>query len=592
MTYEKACKEQSGTLHLSDLKQLDLHRCRHFVGLWTTAACVNAGCRDESMYRFGMGNGEKFSEHTVTWQTLTIGGGQYGTAALGFAIGRKDITPSFVGDGGHPYDMVVQEAANNMTVLFYSSDDRRAWLLDGSSALLHLARAHLNDDISKYKHTDVLNHLQHMENGGRVKYAADILRANATLKIYLKLESMPEDKIACNEGLARSTIGFRYASTARQKPSSGSSGQQRTAVAWTYQQLVMRLWQRLRQMNECLRKLKQQPPDLSFRFSGPRIIGWEAHDLISFKDSLPPLFARTGRDSKQWLQYSGALGSVVLMARTFGDLVVPESSKMPLCPRMRFVEKGRDLLAVPCNVLEGPARRYLRDRAPEPLTCVQIEKDIFLHAYDPTSGVCCCDDGTLCNPISKLSSRGKPRLHKNEKLTNGDFFLRYPKGAVVIGSSGASKTAQWRSKTLQRMRVSKNIVNPLQEASTISSTSPEIQRIDTGSLEGSGGNSHQKPSGGADMSPTRTRITSFLAPDTRVANAGSPTSFDNFPDDESPRIGDPVALDDRHSGRPNHGQRQAHAGTDVDHDRPRPSTDNGEDGSDDSFFSASDSCQS
>ncbi|EPE02706.1 pfs domain protein [Ophiostoma piceae UAMH 11346] len=117
------------TLSLSLLKQR-----RHIVGWSHTAVSMAGNVNAEYKIRLSVPH----NNDTIEGTTLCAGQRIYASGSI--QLGHKDIgKPLQV-----PYSKLLREIAK-MRFLFYDTKDERAWLVRGTSALLHLLRCHIKD---------------------------------------------------------------------------------------------------------------------------------------------------------------------------------------------------------------------------------------------------------------------------------------------------------------------------------------------------------------------------------------------------------------------------------------------------------------
>jgi hypothetical protein len=107
--------------------------------------------------------GPNFPSPGCALEKVSICAGKLITGGATFAEGNRD-TPIYLSRRG-PY---LQEVhfARNMNVVFHDIKDRRGWLMDGASALLHIVRTQLSSrphcssplfKIENFQHADPRN---------------------------------------------------------------------------------------------------------------------------------------------------------------------------------------------------------------------------------------------------------------------------------------------------------------------------------------------------------------------------------------------------------------------------------------------------
>lgn len=91
-------------------------------------------------------SGLDFTSANMVLDKATLGGGKFITLNFGFSKGNKD-TPVYMKRAGIlGYSQSVYYASQEIHVVLHDTEDRRAWLLDGASALLHLALTKLDNE--------------------------------------------------------------------------------------------------------------------------------------------------------------------------------------------------------------------------------------------------------------------------------------------------------------------------------------------------------------------------------------------------------------------------------------------------------------
>lgn len=441
MTYEQACADSTSLPHLNHLA---LDSRRHFVGLWTTDARVIVGSKADEIGGIRESNGKSVDQYTLTWKTLTIGGGKYANAATGWELGKKDNAVVFATSADHPYESSIQQASD-MTVLFYSSRDQRGWLIDGANALVYLARARLTSLLAERENLQILETVRSIHQIN--ESALETLLRLGEEKVFGHFESKDEATTASapsSSGPATVSVDSGFVSGTSDRALKPKLEHKEIRTAWTYQKLVLELWQNLLLMEASLRRLKQHGPQIVLRKPGLILMGWEARDVIRHRQWQEPHFVKMGQESKQWIKYVEATTSVVLLSQDFGDLIKP-SSAGPICESMRQLPVDRGLLAVPLYVLNRTAERF----EPHEIShgCVQIHDATYLHTSDPLGSSCHCTDGSHCRSISAFRKRAEYDPKRGPGPSKGNVMDKYPKAAVIIGRPEPNKQSGRVNKT-------------------------------------------------------------------------------------------------------------------------------------------------
>ena len=406
------------------------------MGLWATDASILAGNDVPGLYDIGETTSKEADHYVLTWDRLTFGGGQHANLAVSFSLGRKDCSVAFPTDVGWTYETCT-ELARKTTILFYSTIDQRGWLLDGATALVHLARASLTADWVGKRYEEVLSKLHYIRPLQGKLSAKDALLLNADIESFTTSESKKETTAATRTSvldMASAAVDLQSVSGLAEELQPRTE-YKKVEVPWTYRDLVLRLWQKL----ERLQADSQSPRSLqiNLRSPGAKLTGWETEHLITHKRRVAHRYVRMGSESKSWRRYVNKLSPVVLLAPYFGNLVRASTDDL-VCKEMQRIPSNRGLLVAPICVLSLSARRWQDEESGHPSGCVRIDESTFIWAYDPSAAKFTCCSKVTCAPISTLHS--KPGRHQ-VSFGDGDIkiFVRYPTGVIVFGAPGTHK---------------------------------------------------------------------------------------------------------------------------------------------------------
>lgn len=433
MSYHQACSAAMKTHHLTPL---DLEHRRHFVGLWTRNARVVAGSDDDSIYDLHPSRSKPLSYYTLTWSGLSIGGGKFLTVSTTFAIGKKDLSPVLASHEGRVYESHIQ-AAGNMTVLFYSSLDRRGWLVDGATALVHLARAWLTSQVAKHKSPDAIHRLHYIEDNGGRESAIDILRANKEIKIFEDTDTTETYETSISAGSVseqeESSMDSGYTSQLGRISSEPKRLYKRSTSQWTYKALIIDLWRNLESMKAKLDLLKSNGNEVRLRLpsQNPLLTGWDVVDFLLGKTPLEPRFVELKPESESWNRFAKEISSVPLMAESFHDLVLPRHGSQ-VCKAMETLPVHRDLLAAPLSALLSNAHRFLRWEGNLAHYCARLTDHTILVNNKRPGELCPCSQGCQCIAISVLK-----RNARRDAYNARSIFVTDPDAAVIIGASSS-----------------------------------------------------------------------------------------------------------------------------------------------------------
>lgn len=133
-----------------------------------------------------------------------------------------------------------------------------------------------------------------------------------------------------------------------------------------------------------------------------------------------------------WLHFAEEIGAVVLLAETFGDLVVPTSLQQGICQRSKLVPHGRDYLTIPLYALPIDDRR-LRRSTNHSNGCIQLNDKTYWHSFEPGVDTCQCAKGRHCPTVSRFQH--SPKARDSSQLPPVNIFKKFRDGAIVIGGT-------------------------------------------------------------------------------------------------------------------------------------------------------------
>jgi hypothetical protein len=462
MSYHQACAAAIDTPHLT---YSDLECRRHFVGIWAQSARILAGSNQDTIYDLRPSRSDPVSHSTISWTGFSINGGKFLTVGTTFNIGKKDFAPALKTSEPGVYENHIG-AASKITVLFYSSHDRRSWLLDGASALVHLARAWLTSRATEHGTSRAISQLKYIaDNGGRSS-ALKILRENQEVKIFEETTEVQETSSTAESMSEHDnpSTDSGYMSGAGSTSPETRRSIKRTTSQWTYKSLVIDLWHNLEAMKAKLVQLEQHGPELSVRFpsTSPILTGWDVRDFLDGTTPLEPRFVKLKSEGKHWNKFTKEIFSVPLMAKSFHDLILPGNGSQ-VCQSASTLPAGRDLLAVPLSILLLTASRFLDYQENVADEYAQITDHTCLVDTEHPVGHCRCSQDSRCKAISKLENKAKYGIR-----TKPSIFERCPDAVVIIGKPSARRF--WDCKTQESSSSTQAVLPVLNHAAASSSS--------------------------------------------------------------------------------------------------------------------------
>jgi tetratricopeptide (TPR) repeat protein len=285
MTYHRAHAVRTSVSASSvDMAEMfGTQRRRHFVGTWTPSAYVVAGSgcpgtKLRDVYKLQQSNSHEIKGIKLTPATVTFAGGKFFNAGGSFNLAMKDARLALP----KTKDFRVRlDRAEQWKVLFYGVDDRRAWLVDGFSALLHFSIAWLFAKAPERLTDDFkfgLNRCGHPDG-------KSVLLRNRSLAIYERPEGHKVETVTSREtGQHPDSPFFDSGYGSGNTASSETTREDSKSIIseFTFEELVTDIYQTMELMLAGLSEAAQAIPGISIEkpHTSPSLVGWEIADII------------------------------------------------------------------------------------------------------------------------------------------------------------------------------------------------------------------------------------------------------------------------------------------------------------------------
>ncbi|KAF4442817.1 hypothetical protein F53441_11645 [Fusarium austroafricanum] len=380
--------------HECDISLLDLTTTRHVLG-WCSEANFYAGSA-QAHYNV------KHSELPKANAECALAGiivslGKMITGGSSFELGIRD-TPVHVSRNGYIPQL---KWISSKFVLLWDEQDKRGWLINGTSALLHVVRASLAyDSTDKFKSAFLFKSadLEESQKPFTPDSAIDMLINSKNLGLNL----YPEKD------------GY----------------------------IVLK--HRIDQFYNLMEKMLDHQTGITRRsnesmMAKPRryLEGWDFKDLATSRDPLHPRVATLESAGKGWVELTRALHAVTLVGSGFGEIFKPVSPN--LCQSWATLPKQRYVIASCVSDLE-PIVRDHRSCTDEH---VRLSDDLIWHTpttFGKCQGICVMrDHGDLVQTIfpSALSHKLFPRKSPLSLEGNGVvIFGHNPSFPWIWGDTG------------------------------------------------------------------------------------------------------------------------------------------------------------
>jgi len=223
--------------------------------------------------------------------------------------------------------------ARGINVVLYDIQDRRGWLVDGSSALLHIARTQLSSqpfiNSTLFKISDF--HHANYADGMNASHNALIDDHNLNLVLFEETETWEE-----------------VTESGTTKTSEIKSKKKK----WCFRQLVQQTWYILEQIHDHQTKLLAATGINLRGTDRDKLEGFGFRDIVEGENPLRPRVAFLKSSGKGWVDFTRNIDAITLLGRGFGEIIKPVDNFNTLCRSWQQVPIGQDYLVAPISLLE------------------------------------------------------------------------------------------------------------------------------------------------------------------------------------------------------------------------------------------------
>ena len=332
---------------------------------------------------------------------------------MNVALAVKDIP---VHISRKPYVQKLRQLYDKFFV-FWDTEDKRGWLVNGLDALLHLVRATLKhyekDKLMKLvillKSEDISEPSKEQAGELDIAYAFNILRAEENMKL-----PVYADKDTLESGNADEYGSGFTPPLNREKR-------------------FVRLEDRVDELYEALEKIVAHQEEKAGQ-AGVKINahvrkhleGWQFQDLASDKDPMVPYVENIEAIGKGWVDFVRSIGAITLFGRGFGHLIQPLDKTG--CPRWEEVPKKKFYLAARVADLQHIIDTNSGNDTANP---IEVCDGISWFSPDSPFDACPCTRGQILrhsDPVQVLwPTQWITRLPSRKRIP------LYPGGAVIFG---------------------------------------------------------------------------------------------------------------------------------------------------------------
>ncbi|PTU23705.1 hypothetical protein P175DRAFT_0519743 [Aspergillus ochraceoroseus IBT 24754] len=430
-----------------------LEKSRHALG-W---------CSDATSYI-----GSSKAKYTIEWSGLlgpSAGGDfenvvimrgkllQRGPAAV---YGNQDKSPYF---GSDDYLDKLKWISRKFVVL-YDVRDRRSWLVDGASALLHLLRASLNHDVTDDDFRD---------------------------RLLFKWDQLQEVQGSCNSAKSAALAFLKHDINKNIRLYSKTDGQASRAISKKEQEFV-RLKDRVEDLFHLMEQVIAHQESISAeKEMGLRVKtidtleGFDFMDMATNEDLFSPHRVDIQLECRALIDFTCSIHAITLFGDGFGEIIQP-TYPQNVCQAWATVPKGLDFLAVCVSDIQ----EILKKKGSSKTRPWRIVNKLIWHTPEKTFEACQCQ-GSLASSICERVQVLLPE----SCLEDQDNAFRSPNellehGAVIFGQRSKSMLPRINfTNTVLRQSSSETTHSPSidsgigQSQSSPSSTITDHQQIST-----------------------------------------------------------------------------------------------------------------
>lgn len=340
-------------------------------------------------------------------EKVSVSGGSFITGGASFLIGTKD-KPIHL--SRNHYLSKLKWISSKFVVL-WDEEDKRGWLVNGISALLHLLRASLKyNETDRFKSALLLKSEMLKDPPATGDFAIEVLldKDNMKLPIYPDKGEFYEEETERMSG----------------------SVEQISRKKKTF----YRLEDRVEELYEILEKIIDHQVDVTGQ-NGVKLKahlrkhleGWDFKDLATDKDPVYPRVAKLHTVGKGWVDLVRSIHAVNLFGRGFGDLIRPNTTDT--CSHWINLPKGKFYLAVSTADL-----KHIIELDGDPTKHpIKLSNEIVWHNPNQPFDLCQCTKDSQNNHSDFVQVVWPANL---SRCLPGRSPIKLPdRGAVIFGHS-------------------------------------------------------------------------------------------------------------------------------------------------------------
>ena len=305
ISYSEASLQFPNRVLLQNLNHEALRTTRAFLGWWKEAE-VHLETEDADYKSIDWSKAEEAGS-SLRLTSMTVGFSRITSTQMTFALDGKEGSFHYSQDG--PFRKMINRA-ENLPIVLYDQEDRRAWLVPALLVILHIIQ--------------LQSHLRpFFVSGNNVKiYPLDPSRQRQAAK-----EAVDKNK---------SQTLFDCESNEKNE--------------YCFRDAVLDIWSKLDRLME--REVTTQPGMAVDSIWHGTLHGWEFRAVADEDTVLKYKRQVLKKTAGRWYDLQKEVDAVVLFASGLGDIIKPRSDLDRLCRNWRSLPKDKDYLAVCVSMLE------------------------------------------------------------------------------------------------------------------------------------------------------------------------------------------------------------------------------------------------
>jgi hypothetical protein len=340
-------------------------------------------------------------------QKISLNAGKFVT--IGVTIGPGIRNRRLLNLENRSYHEAVKYTRQNIYVNLYDVEDRRGWLVDGASAVLHLSRTQLSHHYSPHSGNPNLNleEFHHANSAGGAETAVFALINDLNLNLVIDVDP-PEISTEETTRDGRTTQEVR-----------------KIVKKVLFHQLAKRNLNLFELMGD-YQKMLMESEGINLRGTDrEKLEGWDFLDLVSGESSLKPRVTYLKSSGRGWVDFTRRIHTINLLGRGFGPLIQPADDAFVLCDQWKQVPTGRDLLTTCVSTIDQLCSQYGNSQS----NTFRLAHDTYWHKAHLLFEKCkCTPERLVCDRVQVLLPHISTRKKRPEPFAQ-------EKGAVIFGRS-------------------------------------------------------------------------------------------------------------------------------------------------------------